>query len=153
VETLTLLIVGTSFFLQFRLAQAQAQSRDLEREILANEEVEKSAAILIKKLSILKELLDERQDKQQALEYFTNLFGESVILKDIQYQSIEGILSLRIQAASIFELERIFGLLTTQQTVDLYGSVATSELRRDKSGFYEMNIVIVFKLDEVAGRN
>jgi len=144
VVTVTLLSVGASFFFQFRLGQAQAHAKDLEREVLANEEAEKSAAVLVKKLSILKELFDERQDKQQALEYFTNLFGPSVVLKDIQYQSIEGILEIRIQAESIFELERVFGLLVLGQTTELYGKVATSDLRRDKSGFYEMNLTIVF---------
>jgi Tfp pilus assembly protein PilN len=148
VVVVTVASVATSYFFQFQLNHAQAKAKDLERQVLANEEVEKSAAILVKKLAILKDLFDERQDKQQALEYFTNLFGPNVVLKDIQYQSTEGILSLRLQAQSVFELERVFGLLALEQTVDRYGNVARSELRRDEAGFYEMTITIVFTKQE-----
>lgn len=152
VVVVTLFSVGVSVFFQFRLRAAQAQAKDLERQVLANEEVEKSAAILVKKLAILKDLFDERQDKQEALEYFTNLFGPNVVLKDIQYQSTEGILSLRLQAQSVFELERVFGLLELQQTVERYGDVARSELRRDQAGYYEMTITIVFEGEEQSTR-
>lgn len=137
-----LIAVGFSFWLQFQLTKSQATAKDLERQILANEAVEKSAVVLAKKVSVLKELLDERQDKQQAIEFFSSLFGSSVVLKDITYQSIEGILSLRVQAFSIFDLEQVFLRLREEETVARYGTVATSELRRDQEGAYSLNLTI-----------
>jgi hypothetical protein len=134
--------IGSSFFLQYQVGRAKNTAQDLEREILASEEVEKSAVVLAKKVSILKILFDERQDKQQAIEYFSNLFGDNVVLKDITYQASEGILSLRVQAFSVFELERVFALLQQEETTSRYATVATSDLRRDQEGAYAMNLTI-----------
>jgi hypothetical protein len=123
--------IGSSFFLQYQVGRAKN-----------SEEVEKSAVVLAKKVSILKILFDERQDKQQAIEYFSNLFGDNVVLKDITYQASEGILSLRVQAFSVFELERVFALLQQEETTSRYATVATSDLRRDQEGAYAMNLTI-----------
>jgi hypothetical protein len=137
-----LVAVGFSFFLQFQLNASQNKAKDLERQILANEAIEKSAVVLAKKVSVLKTLLEERQDKQQALEFFSNLFGSNVVLKDITYQATEGLLSLRVQAFSVFELEQVFNRLKEEETVARYGNVATSDLRRDQEGAYSLNLTI-----------
>lgn len=142
-----LVAVGFSFWLQFELGKSQDRGKDLERQILANEAIEKSAVVLAKKVSVLKQLIDERQDKQQAIAFFSNLFGSNVVLKDITYQSTESILSLRIQAFSIFDLEQVFLRLGEEETVTRYGKVATSDLRRDETGAYSLNLTVSLAKD------
>lgn len=137
-----IILAGVFFFLQYQIGQVEARTQALEREVLASEEVEKSALVLAKKLSILETLFDERQDKQQAIEYFTNLLGSNIVIKEINYQQTEGILSLRVQSGSVFDLERVFGLVQSDQTKQLYGTIATSDLRRDQIGIYTLNITI-----------
>jgi hypothetical protein len=142
-----LVAVGLSFWLQFELGKSQAKGKDLERQILANEAIERSAVVLAKKVSVLKTLIDERQDKQQAIAFFSSLFGSNVVLKDITYQSTESILSLRIQAFSIFDLEQVFLKLGEEETVARYGKVATSDLRRDETGAYSLNLTVSLAKD------
>ncbi len=143
VAILTLLAVGASFWLQYRVSANGDRIKDLQRQILLQEDVERSVVILTRKLGVLGELLEQRQDKQAAIEYFTQLFGPEVLLEEIDYADSESILSLRVKVPSVFSVDAIFAQLESAQTRERYGVVKMSELRRDKEGQYSFVITVV----------
>lgn len=145
VVVVTLISVGVSFLYQSRVAALQKTAKDLERQILASEELEKSAVILGKKLTVLKELFDDRHDKQKALDYFTSLFGPDVVVSNIDYEANEGILSLRVDTGSIFVIEEVINLLRSGQTKQEYPSLKLSDLRRTDQGDYAVTITVTLQ--------
>lgn len=140
--------IGSLVFMNLRFTTAEDEVSQLESQILANEEIEESAVVLSRKVSILDELIDQRDDKQQAIEYFTNLFGPQVVLRDISYQSEEGLLQIGVQTLSIFELERVIDLLRGGQTVDRYGLIKLTNLRRGSQGEYGLSLQIPLRESE-----
>jgi hypothetical protein len=149
VVVLVLTAIAGTFFLQYQVKQVQAEAKDLEKTILANEETEKSVVLLGKKLTVLSTLFEERHDKQEALRYFTSLFGDQVVVKDIDYEAKDSILSLRVAATSVFEVERIFTLIQTDETRQKYPTISSSELRRGNKGGYEVTITVALGEPEV----
>ena len=100
---------------------------------------------MTKKLAITRNLLDQRQEKQQAIDYFTQLFGDQVLLKQIDYAADEGILSLRVEAINIFLTDQIFAQLGTPETHQRYPYITKSDLRREPNGRYAVTITVVVK--------
>lgn len=148
VAVLTVAALATSVFLNVRLSAAEDRVKQLESQILANEDVEESAVVLSKKVSILDELIEQRDNKQEAIEYFTNLFGPQVVLRDISYQAEEGLVQIGVQTLSIFELERVVGLLRNTQTIDRYGVIRLTNIRRGNQGEYGLSLQVPLREPE-----
>lgn len=149
---ISLISVGTNFYFQFQISRAHQRITELEDAIMSREDVEKSAVITSQKLKVISELFNQRQDKQLALEYFTNLFGEKVLVKDIQYKEELSILSLNIEAKDVFVIERVLTLLTSADTVSRYPLLALSDLRRDDQGVYSMDLTITLEKPDLPVR-
>jgi hypothetical protein len=142
-----LITLGIDFYLKFQVKNAQDQQQEMERQILAQESVEQSLVIATEKLKILSELFDQRYDKQAAIEYFSNIFGSQVLIKDINYEADERILSLRLQSQSIFILEEVFLKLSDPSVEEQFGNVNKSELIRNDRGGYNMAITLSLSED------
>ncbi|NCN87740.1 MAG: hypothetical protein GW941_02500 [Candidatus Pacebacteria bacterium] len=134
--------LGIDFYLKFQVKKAQDQQREMERQVLAQEPIEQSIVIATEKLKILSELFDQRYDKQAAIDYFSNIFGPQVLIKDINYEADERILSLRLQSQSIFVLEEVFLKLSDPTVDEQFGNVNKSELIRNDRGGYNMAITL-----------
>lgn len=145
-----LIVLGVNFFLQFQVKSVMDQEKRMETQILSNGLVEQSILITSEKLKVLSELFDQRYDKQAAIEYFSDIFGSEVLIKDINYEADEKILSLRIQATSIFILEQIFAQLANPEVQTKFGQVNKSELIRNDRGRYSMAITL--SLDDLANQ-
>lgn len=141
-------IVGISLFFHFQARQVLAQKERLERAITNQEGLERSALVLYSKLESLSELINLRRDKQQAIAYFTDLFGEDVLIKDIDYLSEGGILSLRLESESIFAFERVVDLLESEATTQRFSSLAKSDLTRMRTGSYSITVTVVLNTQE-----
>lgn len=137
-----LAVLITNFFLQFQVKSIKDQEKQLETQILSNGLVEQSILVTSEKLKILAELFDQRYDKQAAIEYFSDIFGPDVLIKDINYEANEEILSLRVQATSIFILEQVFARLANPEVEQQFGLVNKSELVRNDRGRYSMAITL-----------
>jgi hypothetical protein len=143
-----LIILGVDFYLQFQVKSAKDQQKDMERQVLAQESVEQSIIIATEKLKILAELFDQRYDKQAAIDYFSNIFGSQVLIKDINYEADERILSLRLQSQSIFVLEEVFLKLSDPTVEEQFGNINKSELIRNDRGGYNMAITLSLSEEE-----
>jgi len=142
--------LGINFYLQFRIKGIKDQEKKMETQILSNGLIEQSILVTTEKLKILAELFDQRYDKQAAIEYFSNIFGPEVLIKNINYAADEKILSLRVQATSIFILEQVFAQLSNPEVEQKFGIINKSELIRNDRGRYSMAITL--SLDEEAAK-
>lgn len=141
-------IVAISVGLAFFTNQVQAQQKELESSILRQQDVERSALILIAKLQSLQELIGQRRDKRQAITYFTNLLSsESVLVRDIHYLSGDGVLSLRLESENIFVFERLVEALSNEETASRFSKVVWSNIGRVRTGAYSINVTITLPTD------
>lgn len=145
-----LVALSINFYLQFRIKSIKDQEKRMESQILSNGLIEQSILVTTEKLKILAELFDQRYDKQAAIEYFSSIFGPEVLIKDINYAADEKILSLRVQATSIFILEQVFAQLSNPEVEQKFGIINKSELIRNDRGRYSMAITL--SLDEEAAK-
>lgn len=140
-----LLAVGVSIFLTQRLRQANAQQRALTDQIASDEPVEISFLIFSQKLKSVREIYENRSDKQQAIDFFSNLFGDQVFLSGMSYGGEGNTLNLRLTSENIFALENTLDLLDSQQVTTAFSSVTKSGLRRGEAGNYSLDLAVELK--------
>lgn len=145
---LFLITLAIDFYLQFQIKRTQDQQTQMEREVLSQENVEQSIVLSTEKIKILSELFDQRYDKQAAIDYFSTIFGTQVLIKDINYEADERILSMRLQSQSIFVLEDVFLKLSDPEVREKFGQVNKSELSRNDRGSYNMAITLSLAEEE-----
>lgn len=139
---LTMIILTGKLWMNQQMANAQAEETRLKNAILSQEDNERRLLVMAAKIQVLSRLIDERHDKQEALTYFSNLFGPQVLIRDITYQASEGVLTLGLQSQSVFVLREVYDLLASVETLDRFNKVTKSALARNSSGSYGMNISI-----------
>lgn len=134
--------VGVRLLLAYQLDQQKKRENQLLVQIRSQEDNEEAYVIFAAKLKVLAALFEQRQDKQEALQYFTTLFGSDILVNDVAYDSEDNILTLGLQAADIFSLQSVFDQLQSEQVKDQFLSVAASDLRRNDQGQYQTNITV-----------
>jgi len=101
--------------------------------------------IFANKLSAIKEIFENRSDKQEAIGFFSNLFGESVFIAGMTYNGENGTLSLGSVSKNIFDLENTFALLDGQEVKSNFDSLKKSSLSRGDNGEYSMGLTVSLK--------
>lgn len=134
--------LAANIFLQYSTSQLLTEKNSLESKILQQENLEESALILSSKLQIINQLISQRSDKQEAITYFTELFGPDVFIKDIDYEADGGILSLRLESETIFAFNRVVDLLENQVTLGRFSSLTKSDLARGRTGTYALTVTV-----------
>lgn len=145
-----LLSLGARLALAYNLDQVAQRQNQLMKVVQSQEDEEKSYVIFAAKLRVISELFVQRRDKQEAIKYFSTLFGSDVMVSDIAYQADTSVLTFGLQAKNIFSLESVFSKLHTPEVKDQFTSVTASELRRDKNGVYQTSVIVVLKEDKTA---
>lgn len=140
-----LLIFGIRFYFDRQLFQVREAQKTARAQILNDQAIERSFVIFVYKLTALANLTQDRQQKNEALNFFSNLFGEDVLITQMTFLEKERILSLKIRSDSVFTLRRVFDLLSTEPVQAQFASVNPSDLLRTPQGDYEMIITAVVK--------
>lgn len=140
-----LLIFGVRFYFDRQLFQVREAQKVARSQILNDQSIERSFVIFVYKLTALANLTQDKQEKNQALNFFSNLFGPDVFVTQMTFLEKEKILSLKIQSDSVFSLREVFSLMNTQPVRDQFVSVNPSDLIRTQNGDYEMVITAVVK--------
>lgn len=143
-----LISLGVRLFFAYTLDQLTNRENRLLAQIRSQEDSEKSYIIFAAKLKVLSALFEQRRDKQEALAYFTTLFGPNVLVSDVAYDAESSILTLGLKATDIFTLQGVFDLLNSPEVGERFQSVAASELRRNDLGEYQTNVTIELKQAE-----
>lgn len=140
-----LVIFGIRFYFERQLLQVKEAQKVARAQILNDQAIERSFVIFVYKLTALANLTQDKQEKNQALNFFSNLFGPDVFVTQMTFLEKEKILSLKIQSDSIFSLRQIFELMNTAPVREQFVSVNPSDLMRTPNGDYEMVITAVVK--------
>src|SRR5688572_18916140 len=145
VFTVFLIVFGIRFYFDRQLFQVEAAQKNARSQILNNEATERSFVIFVYKLNALVNLTQDKQEKNQALNFFSNLFGPNVFVTQMSFLEKERILSLKIESDSIFSLREVLNLLNSPEVRVQFISVNPSDLVRTARGDYEMVITAVVK--------
>lgn len=138
-----LIVIGLRIFFVFRL-KAVTDAQTVARRAIQNQEsVEKEFTIFAHKLKELSTLFGKRKNKQDALIYFSELFGNVAVVSGIDYSSAEeDVLTFTIQTQNVFSLDSAFQILSQPQVTEAYPSIEKSSLRRGGDGGYRVNLTI-----------
>jgi hypothetical protein len=139
-----LIVLGLKMFYVFRVKNVKDEQKDVRRIILSHEEVEKEYIIFAQKLKKLTVFFGKRKDKQEALVFFSKVFGDDVIVSGIDYSSAdEDVVSFVIKSPNVFVMERVFDTLDSKDVVSKYPDISKSNMSRSSSGNYTVNLSVV----------
>lgn len=146
---LFLISVGVRFFFVYRVNALEEAQVNTRKAIQAQEQVEKEYNVFAHKLRALSDLFGKRQDKQEAMVYFSQVFGPQIIISGIDYTADkEDIVSFTLTAPSVFDLENVFTVLDSEEVTSKYGAIERSNLSRGDSGLYSIKLTIVLDSGE-----
>ncbi len=148
VAVVAMSVVGAQLFLTSQVKSMLDDIESARASILANEEVESSYVVLLHKLKTIEELFFERKDRQQAIEFFTNIFGDQAMIEKMRYESTSAgrLLNFTILSADVFSLEQVLATLSSPQVKSKYPVINTSGLSRTQYGDYGLEVTVA--LDE-----
>jgi len=140
-----LIIFGVRFYFDRQLFQVREAQKAARSQILNDQNIERSFVIFVYKLTALANLTQDKQEKNQALNFFSNLFGSDVFVTQMSYLEKERILSLKISSDSVFSLRNALKLLNDDSVRQEFSSMNPSDLQRNPAGDYDMVITAVVK--------
>ncbi len=139
-----LIVLGLRLFYIFRVKTVKDQQAGVRNVILSHETIEKEYIIFAQKLKKLSVFFGRRKDKQEALVFFSKVFGSDVIVSGIDYTSAdEDVVSFTIKAPNIFVMERVFNTLEDPKVDSIYPNITKSGMNRSGSGNYTVNLAVV----------
>ncbi|NCN45694.1 MAG: hypothetical protein COU63_04215 [Candidatus Pacebacteria bacterium CG10_big_fil_rev_8_21_14_0_10_36_11] len=148
------IVVGVNIFSTNKLKATNESEKAYSSSILNEESTEMTFLVFTQKLKTVKDLYQNRSNKQQSIEYFSNLFGSQVFLSGMNYGGEENQLSLRLTSENIFALEKILDTLDSDSVKKEFSAINKSGLRRDDNGSYNIDIAVeLLKQGETADAN
>jgi len=138
-------VVFARIFYSRRYQNILSSQQNVEQEILSQESVEKDFIVMMSKIAVLKKIYDQRQDKQQAINYFSTIFGPQVLIKQIEYAGNDNLLTFVLSADNVFVMDRVFAILNSEEIKNKYAQVTPSNLHRLESGEYQINVAVVLR--------
>ncbi len=139
-----LVVFASSFYLRYRLKSVKAQIEQAKKQINAEQQLEANYLFFVNKLVIIRELFDQRADKQIATGYFSNLLGPNIEISGLNYDMETSILSLTITSPHIFYLEDVFQALDDQEVKKNFATFEKSNLSRQMTGEYSFVLTVGF---------
>ncbi len=138
-----LMILGAHLFYTNRIKATLNAQQTARTQILGQESTERNYLISIAKLRTLLQLDKEKINKQEAINYFTNVFGQNVLVRQIEYTGEDDLLTFRLRSDDVFVLEDVFAKLKSEDIKQRFAQITPSNLRRTDNGNYEMNVAVV----------
>lgn len=145
VVAVCLVAVGVRLFLGFQVRQVIARQDQLKVSLTSQEDVEKSYILFFQKLRVLKDLFNQKSNKQEAINFFGTIFGPDVLIQEINYLAEDAILSFGLRANDVFVLDRVFNTLNSTPVKEQFVAVNKSDLRRQDDGTYMMTVTVQLK--------
>lgn len=142
---LFVVVVCARLFLTFQVKSLIDQQTEQLTLIQAQEDNERSYLMFAAKLSKLSTLFTGRKNKQDAISFFSTLFGNTVLLKSIEYIPAEESITFGLTTNNIFALEDAVEKLQTPEVKSQFTSLSYKNLTRTKQGQYELVINVVLK--------
>lgn len=142
------IVLMVHLFFNRRLATIVATQENTTEQILNNESVEKDFVLMMSKLDVLGQIYRQRRDKQEAINYFSTVFGSDVTIKQIEYAGGDNLLTFILSADNVFSIDRVLEFLKSSEIQDKFVQVTPSDLRRNESASYQISIAVVLRDSE-----
>lgn len=138
-------LISFRIYLNLRYNSIVKQQEQLKSEIEANQDIELSFLIFTNKLKMIRQLFDQRHDRQEAMEFISNLFGNEVFIEGMTFEEEGSILVLTLRVNSIFNLQAVFDTLNSEEVKNKFVSLAKHDLTRNNDGSYSFQVTLGLK--------
>lgn len=138
-------LIATKMFFDFRLEKTLDQQNKVERTLIDDEHIEVAFLVFSNKLKTIKDIFQTRSNKQEAIKFFSELFGDNVFIGGMKYSEDADILSLQYNSDHIFDLKDTFELLDSPRVTKKFPGVSRNKLSRSDDGSYGFTITIDLK--------
>lgn len=140
-----LAMIGFNIYLGVKLQNITKKQKETQQSIVTNQTVEASYLLFSNKLKAIGEIFEKRNNKQQAINYLSSLFGDSAFIGGVTYDGEAQILSLTVSSNNVFLLEDLMQRLDSDEVRANFASLNKSNIRRTEDGKYEMKLTIELK--------
>ena len=142
---LTVAAFAGKFFINLKIKQAGEDISKYRTTILTKENTELSYLIFVNKLSAISEIYKKRSDKQEAMNYFSEICADSADVVGMGYQEEEGGLVLQLSNDEVFKLEQTIETLDSEEVRKKYPNIQKSVLNRGELGEYKLTLQLELK--------
>ena len=142
---LTVAAFAGKFFINLRIKQAGENISKYRTTILTQENTELSYLIFVNKLAAISEIYKKRSDKQEAMNYFSEVCADSADVVGMGYQEEGGGLVLQLSNDDVFRLEQTMDTLDSEDVRNKYPNIQKSVLNRGDLGEYKLTLQLELK--------
>jgi hypothetical protein len=137
-----LVVLGGRLFLNYQHTQLLEDQKNARAGILQQESVEREFSIFAHKITHITALWGKRQNKQEAIAFFMQLFSGDTSISGISYSADSESLTFRLKTGSVFLLEETLNTLTDTPVTSKFPGISKSGLSRSSDASYSMNITV-----------
>lgn len=140
--------LGFKLYTNLRINNAEKQIEQYKQSILGQESTEVSYLIFANKIKVIGEIYKNRSNKQEAMNYFSEVFGGKAEIIGMNYQADQGGLILQLSSDNVFNFQAVEDTLDSSELRQAYDSVEKSALSRTETGSYKLTIKLGLKAND-----
>ncbi len=141
--------LGARFFFLYKVNKLTEDQKAMRNSIASKESIEKSFTVFSYKLRTLTDLFGKRKEKQEALAYFSTLFGPDVSIRQLSYSGEDEMLHFTLEAKSVFVLDEVLIKMSSPEVKEKYPTIQKESLQRGKNAKYSMAVTIALGTQEL----
>lgn len=138
-------VLSYNLYLGNELEDTARKQTQTKQSLAGNQSVEVTYLIFSQKLKAIAEIFELRNNKQQAINYLANLFGDKVFISGVTYDGEDQVLSLNLRSKDVFDLEKLMVSLNSQEVRTNFSSLTKSNIRRSEDGSYDLKLTLELK--------
>ncbi len=140
-----LILLIINLLLGRQLKQLNTAQTEGKQSLVNNQSVEVAYLVFSHKLAAIAQIFEQRNNKQQAINYLSSLFGNQVFISGVTYEGTAQVLSLNLNSANIFDLSQLLQQLDTSEVKENFSSLVKSNIRRNEDGSYDLKLTLELK--------
>ncbi len=139
---ITLAAFGGRIYFSTQLKKLDSEIKRYEQQVLAYEAREEAFVVFANKLDTLVQIFQSRKNKQQAIDYFSQIFGPDVLVERISYQADDETVDFVVRSPSVFAMDEVIDILDSAETKQKFPTSQRSSLQRRDDGTYSVQIEV-----------
>jgi hypothetical protein len=140
-----LVLLVADLWMGNQLKSIITKENNTKQSLADNQTLEVSFLVFSHKLKSIGEIFVQRNNKQQAINYLSSLFGPEVFISGVTYEGEAQVLSLALTSTNIFELEKLLNSLDTPEVKESFSSLSKSNIKRNEDGSYDLRLTLELK--------
>jgi len=131
-----------------QISNTDKKIKEYKASILGQETTEIGYLIFVNKIKVISEIYKKRSNKQEAMNYFADVFGDKAEIAGMSYQEDQGGLILQIDSSNVFDLQDVNNTLDSQALRQEYEKLEKSVLTRTDTGNYKLTLKLELKTND-----